>query len=52
MKKQISNRLIEMENDGVKRVAFYGISDEMGVANPNLKYQPFCAKVLMGKHHE
>ena len=32
MKKQISNRLIEMENDRVKRVAFYGISDEMEVA--------------------
>ena len=32
MKKQISNRLIEMENDGAKRVAFYGISDEMEVA--------------------
>jgi DNA-binding MarR family transcriptional regulator len=32
MKKQISNKLIEMENDGAKRVAFYGISDEMEVA--------------------
>jgi DNA-binding MarR family transcriptional regulator len=32
MKKQISARLIEMQSSGVKRVAFYGLSDEMEVA--------------------
>jgi len=32
MKKQISTKLIEMENSGVKRVAFYGLGDEMEVA--------------------
>jgi len=32
MKKQISTKLIEMENTGVKRVAFYGLGDEMEVA--------------------
>lgn len=37
MKKQISNKLIEMENDGNKRVAFYGISDEMEIAYIILK---------------
>jgi DNA-binding MarR family transcriptional regulator len=31
-KKQISKRLLEMQASGVKRVAFYGISDEMEVA--------------------
>jgi DNA-binding MarR family transcriptional regulator len=32
MKKQISKKLIEMENTGVKRVVFYGVSDEMEIA--------------------
>ena len=32
MKKQISRKLIEMQSSGVKRVAFYGVSDEMEVA--------------------
>ena len=32
MKKEISKKLIEMQNSGVKRVAFYGVSDEMEVA--------------------
>ena len=32
MKKQISKKLIEMQNSGVKRVAFYGVSDEMEIA--------------------
>jgi DNA-binding MarR family transcriptional regulator len=32
MKKQISKRLLEMENSGVKRVVFCGVSDEMEVA--------------------
>jgi predicted transcriptional regulator len=32
MKKQISKKLIEMEQSGVKRVAFYGLGDEMEVA--------------------
>ncbi len=32
MKKQISTKLIEMQNTGVKRVAFYGVGDEMEVA--------------------
>jgi DNA-binding MarR family transcriptional regulator len=32
MKKQISKKLIEMQNNGVKRVAFYGVSDEMEIA--------------------
>lgn len=32
MKKQISKRLLEIQNSGVKRVAFYGVSDEMEVA--------------------
>jgi DNA-binding MarR family transcriptional regulator len=32
MKKQISKKLLEMENRGVKRVVFYGVSDEMEVA--------------------
>jgi DNA-binding MarR family transcriptional regulator len=32
MKKQISKKLIEMQRSGVKRVAFYGVSDEMEVA--------------------
>jgi len=32
MKKQISKKLIEMEESGVKRVVFYGVSDEMEVA--------------------
>jgi DNA-binding MarR family transcriptional regulator len=32
MKKQISKKLIEMQSSGVKRVAFYGLGDEMEVA--------------------
>jgi len=32
MKKEISRKLIEIQNSGIKRVAFYGISDEMEVA--------------------
>jgi len=32
MKKLISTKLIEMQSSGVKRVAFYGVSDEMEVA--------------------
>ena len=32
MKKQISKKLLEMQNSGIKRIAFYGISDKMEVA--------------------
>jgi len=32
MKKQIAKKLIEIQNRGVKRVAFYGVNDEMEVA--------------------
>jgi DNA-binding MarR family transcriptional regulator len=32
MKKQFSKKLLEMQDSGVKRVAFYGVSDEMEVA--------------------
>jgi len=32
MKKQISRKLLEMQNSGVRRVAFYGLGDEMEVA--------------------
>jgi ABC-type Fe3+-hydroxamate transport system substrate-binding protein len=32
MKKRISKKLIEMEESGVKRIVFYGMSDEMEVA--------------------
>jgi DNA-binding MarR family transcriptional regulator len=32
MKKRIGKILLEMQNRGVKRVAFYGVSDEMEVA--------------------
>ena len=32
MKKLISKKLLEMQQSGVKRVAFYGLSDEMEVA--------------------
>lgn len=32
MKKQISKKLLEIQNNGIKRVAFYGVSDEMEVA--------------------
>ena len=31
-KKQIGRKLLEMQNSGVKRVAFYGVSDEMEIA--------------------
>jgi DNA-binding MarR family transcriptional regulator len=31
-KKQIGRKLLEMQNSGVKRVVFYGLSDEMEVA--------------------
>ena len=37
MKKQISKKLLEMQNSGVKRVAFYGVSDEMEVAYVTLQ---------------
>jgi DNA-binding MarR family transcriptional regulator len=32
MKKEISKKLLDIQNSGVKRIAFYGISDEMEVA--------------------
>jgi DNA-binding MarR family transcriptional regulator len=32
MKKVISKRLLEMEEDGIRRIAFYGVSDEMEIA--------------------
>ncbi len=32
MKKLISKRLLEMEDEGIRRVAFYGVSDEMEIA--------------------
>ncbi len=32
MKKLISKKLLEMEEHGVKRIAFYGVSDEMEIA--------------------
>jgi DNA-binding MarR family transcriptional regulator len=32
IKKQFSKKLLEMQNSGVRRVAFYGLSDEMEVA--------------------
>jgi DNA-binding MarR family transcriptional regulator len=32
LKKMISQRLLEMEQDGFNRIAFYGISDEMEIA--------------------
>jgi len=32
IKKQFSKKLLEMQNTGVRRVAFYGVSDEMEVA--------------------
>ena len=32
MKKMISKKLLEMQENGVKRIAFYGVSDEMEVA--------------------
>ena len=32
MKKQISRKLLEMENNGAERIVFYGISDEMEIA--------------------
>jgi DNA-binding MarR family transcriptional regulator len=32
MKKQISKKLLEVQNSGIKRIAFYGISDKMEVA--------------------
>jgi DNA-binding MarR family transcriptional regulator len=32
MKKQIEKKLLDMQNKGVKRVTFYGISDEMELA--------------------
>ena len=37
MKKEISKKLIEMQNSGVRRVAFYGLSDEMEVAYVTLQ---------------
>jgi FlaA1/EpsC-like NDP-sugar epimerase len=32
MKRVISKKLLEMEQSGVKRVAFFGVSDEMEIA--------------------
>ena len=32
MKKLISKKLLEMQQSGVKRVAFFGVSDEMEIA--------------------
>ncbi len=32
MKKVISRRLLEMQEDGIRRIAFYGVSDEMEIA--------------------
>jgi DNA-binding MarR family transcriptional regulator len=32
MKKRISRKLLELQNSGVKKVVFYGVSDEMEVA--------------------
>jgi DNA-binding MarR family transcriptional regulator len=32
IKKQFSKKLLEMQNNGVKRVAFFGVSDEMEIA--------------------
>ena len=32
MKKVISRRLLEMQQDGIRRIAFYGVSDEMEIA--------------------
>jgi len=32
MKKVISGRLLEMQEDGIRRIAFYGVSDEMEIA--------------------
>jgi FlaA1/EpsC-like NDP-sugar epimerase len=32
MKKAISRKLLEMQQSGVKRVAFFGVSDEMEIA--------------------
>lgn len=32
MKKQISKKLLEIQNSGVKRVVFYGVNEEMEVA--------------------
>jgi DNA-binding MarR family transcriptional regulator len=31
MKKVISRRLVEMQEDGIRRIAFYGVSDEMEI---------------------
>jgi DNA-binding MarR family transcriptional regulator len=32
MKKVISGRFLEMQEDGIRRIAFYGVSDEMEIA--------------------
>lgn len=32
LKDHIARRLLEMENEGIKRIVFYGVSDEMEVA--------------------
>ena len=37
MKKRIGKIVLEMENSGIKRVAFYGVSDEMEVAYVTLQ---------------
>jgi len=37
MKKVISRKLLEMQEDGVRRIAFYGVSDEMEIAYVTLQ---------------
>jgi len=37
MKKLISKRLLEMEEQGIRRIAFYGVSDEMEIAYVTLQ---------------
>jgi len=37
MKKLISGRLLEMQENGVKRVVFYGVGDEMEIAYSTLQ---------------
>ena len=60
LKKIIGNRLLEMQNKGLKRIVFYGISDEMEVAyitlqGVNLKLvgiveddEKFVPKIIFG----
>ena len=37
LKKVIANRLLEMQRDGMQRIVFYGVSDEMEVAYVTLQ---------------